>query len=56
MVAGAYVIGNDDALLAVVHTKAEQRWSPLDQLEAEKLRAILRPVIDPIRADTNVTK
>src|SRR5262249_46827536 len=42
----AAVLGNDDALLAIVHAERERGTAVVDELHAEKLAAIGGPVLE----------
>src|SRR5262249_32460529 len=47
---------HDDALLAIVHTQRQGAPALIDQLHAEKTRAVAPPVFQLGGADTDITK
>src|ERR1043166_5630862 len=54
--AGAAVLIDDDALLAVVHAEREARRALVDALKAEQLRAVVAPIAKRLRANADITQ
>ena len=47
---------DDDALLAVVHAQRQRAAALVDQLHAEKVGAVSRPILEVLGADTDIAQ
>ena len=47
---------DDDALLAVVHAQRQRATALVDQLHAEKVGAVNRPILEALGADTDIAQ
>ena len=47
---------DDDALLAVVHAQRERAAALVDNLHAEKARAVIRPIVEILGADADIAE